>query len=62
VKASKWWRVVTTKDGDKRALSSALQNVLDAWMTLLGQPLSNIETQHSSRRFGEHVLMRTNRG
>ncbi len=31
--------VVTTKSGDMRALSSILQNVFDAWMTLLGQPL-----------------------
>jgi hypothetical protein len=31
--------VVTTKNGDMRALSSVLQNVFDAWMTLLGQPL-----------------------
>jgi hypothetical protein len=31
--------VVTTKNGDLRALSSVLQNVFDAWMTLLGQPL-----------------------
>ncbi|MDI1345554.1 MAG: hypothetical protein PSV22_15840 [Pseudolabrys sp.] len=34
--------VVTTIDGDKRALSSILQNVFDAWMTLLGQQLSPI--------------------
>jgi hypothetical protein len=27
--------VVTTRDGNKRALSSVLQNVFDAWMTLL---------------------------
>jgi hypothetical protein len=32
--------VITTKDGDKRALSSVLQNVFDAWITLLGQPLT----------------------
>jgi hypothetical protein len=31
--------VITTKDGDKRVLSSVLQNVFDAWMRLLGQPL-----------------------
>jgi hypothetical protein len=31
--------VVTAKNGDLRALSSVLQNVFDAWMTLLGQPL-----------------------
>jgi hypothetical protein len=30
--------VITTKDGNKRALSSVLQNVFNAWMTLLGQP------------------------
>src|SRR5258706_3856 len=39
----KWGRaeqvIITTKNGDKRALSSVLQNVFDAWMTLLGQPL-----------------------
>jgi hypothetical protein len=34
--------VVTKKDGDKRALTSVLQNVFDAWMTLLKQPLSPI--------------------
>jgi hypothetical protein len=34
--------VITTKDDDKRALSSVLQNVFDAWMTLLGQPLPPI--------------------
>jgi hypothetical protein len=34
--------VITTKDGNKRALSSVLQNVFDAWMTLLGQPLPPI--------------------
>jgi hypothetical protein len=34
--------IVTTKGGDKRALSSILQNVFDAWMTLLGQPLPPI--------------------
>ena|SRR5258708_1750517 len=34
--------VITTKHGDKRALSSVLQNVFDAWMTLLGQPLPPI--------------------
>jgi hypothetical protein len=31
-----------TNNGDKRALSSVLQNVFDAWMTLLGQPLPPI--------------------
>jgi hypothetical protein len=34
--------VITTIHGDKRALSSVLQNVFDAWMTLLAQPLSPI--------------------
>jgi hypothetical protein len=34
--------VITTKAGDKRALSSVLQNVFDAWMTLLGQLLPPI--------------------
>ena len=34
--------IVTKKDGDKRALSSVLQNVFDAWMRLLGQPLPPI--------------------
>jgi hypothetical protein len=34
--------IITTKDGNKRALSSVLQNVFDAWMTLLGQPLPAI--------------------
>jgi hypothetical protein len=34
--------IITTKDGDKRALSSVLQNVFDAWMTLLAQPLPPI--------------------
>ena len=31
--------VITTTDGDRRALSSVLQNVFDAWMSLLGQEL-----------------------
>jgi hypothetical protein len=31
--------VVTTTDGDRRALSSILQNVFDAWISLLGQDL-----------------------
>ena len=31
--------IITKKDGQKRALSSVLQDVFDAWMTLLGQPL-----------------------
>jgi hypothetical protein len=34
--------IVTTKQGDKRALSSVRQNVFDAWMTLLGQPHPSI--------------------
>ncbi len=34
--------VITTKDGDKRALSSVLQNAFDAWMELLGLPLPSI--------------------
>jgi hypothetical protein len=34
--------IITTKNGEKRALSSVLQNVFDAWMTLLGQPLPPI--------------------
>jgi hypothetical protein len=34
--------IITTKKGDKRALWSVLQNVFDAWMTLLGQPLPPI--------------------
>jgi hypothetical protein len=34
--------VITKKDGDMRALTSVLQNVFDAWMTLLKQPLSPI--------------------
>jgi hypothetical protein len=34
--------IVTTRDGNKRALSSVLQNVFDAWMTLLGQSLPPI--------------------
>jgi hypothetical protein len=34
--------IVTKKDGDKRALSSVLQNVFDAWVTFLGQPLPPI--------------------
>jgi hypothetical protein len=33
---------VTRKDGDVRAVSSVLQNVFDAWMTLLGQPLAPV--------------------
>jgi hypothetical protein len=31
--------VITTTDDDRRALSSVLQNVFDAWMSLLGQEL-----------------------
>jgi hypothetical protein len=34
--------VVTTKDGRKRVLSSVLQNVFDARLTPLGQPLPPI--------------------
>jgi hypothetical protein len=34
--------IVERKDGDKRALSSVLQNVFDAWLSLLGQPLPPI--------------------
>lgn len=34
--------VITTKDNNKRALSSVLQNVFDAWMQLLGQSLNPI--------------------
>lgn len=34
--------MVTRKDGDKRALSSVLQNVFDAWLTMLGEPLPPI--------------------
>jgi hypothetical protein len=34
--------IVTKKDGEQRALSSILQNVFDAWVTLLGQPLPPI--------------------
>jgi hypothetical protein len=34
--------IITTKNGDKRALSSVLQNVFDAWITFLGQPLAAI--------------------
>jgi hypothetical protein len=34
--------IVERKDGDQRALSSILQNVFDAWLKLLGQPLPPI--------------------
>ena len=34
--------IVTCTSGERRALSSILQNVFDAWMTLLGQPLPPI--------------------
>jgi hypothetical protein len=34
--------VITTTDGNKRALSSVLQNVFDAWLRLLRQPLPPI--------------------
>ena len=35
--------VFTNRNGEMRALSSVLQNVLDAWMRLLEQPLSRID-------------------
>jgi hypothetical protein len=34
--------LVVQKTGEKRALSSVLQNVFDAWLRLLGQPLPPI--------------------
>jgi hypothetical protein len=34
--------LVVQKTGEKRALSTILQNVFDAWLTLLGQPLPPI--------------------
>lgn len=34
--------LVVQKTGEKRALSSILQNVFDAWLRLLGQPLPPI--------------------
>jgi hypothetical protein len=34
--------IVERKNGDQRALSSVMQNVFDAWLTLLGQPLPPI--------------------
>jgi hypothetical protein len=34
--------VITTNDGSKRALSSVLQNVFDAWMALLAQAVPPI--------------------
>jgi hypothetical protein len=34
--------IVERKDGSQRALSSVMQNVFDAWLTLLGQPLPPI--------------------
>jgi hypothetical protein len=34
--------IVTKSEGERRALSSILQNVFDAWMRYLGQPLSPI--------------------
>jgi hypothetical protein len=34
--------IVERKNGDQRAMSSVMQNVFDAWMTLLGQPLPPI--------------------
>jgi hypothetical protein len=34
--------IVERKNGDQRAVSSVMQNVFDAWLTLLGQPLPPI--------------------
>jgi hypothetical protein len=34
--------IVERKDGSQRVLSSVMQNVFDAWLTLLGQPLPPI--------------------
>jgi hypothetical protein len=34
--------IVERKNGDQRAVSSVLQNVFDAWLTLFGQPLPAI--------------------
>lgn len=34
--------IIKTKNGEQRALSSVLQNVFDAWMTVLGQKLPPI--------------------
>lgn len=34
--------ILTMRNGDRRALSSVLQNVFDAWMRILGQPLPPI--------------------
>lgn len=34
--------IVERKDGSQRALSSVMQNVFDAWLTLLGEPLPPI--------------------
>jgi hypothetical protein len=34
--------IVERKNGEQRALSSVMQNVFDAWLTLLGQPLPPI--------------------
>lgn len=34
--------IVTIDTGERRALSSILQDVFDAWMTYLGQPLPPI--------------------
>jgi hypothetical protein len=36
--------VVTRMSGERRALQSILQNVFDAWMRLLGQPLPALGT------------------
>jgi hypothetical protein len=38
--------LVVLKTGEKRALSSILQNVFDAWLTLLGQSLPPFEGRH----------------
>jgi hypothetical protein len=34
--------IVERKSGEQRAVSSVMQNVFDAWLTLLGQPLPPI--------------------
>jgi hypothetical protein len=36
--------MVMRKNGDKRAMTGLLQNVFDAWLLLLGQPLAPIGT------------------
>jgi hypothetical protein len=56
--------VVTTKDGGKRALSSVLQNVFDAWMTRAAapadQPILNVRPWFDALRThaGVHVRYR----